>query len=306
MRVLVTGATGFIGAFVTRELLRDGCEVHAFVEHGQPLGRIDDLGARITVHRGSLLDAAAVTHAASQAKPEVCLHLAWYAVPGKYLHAEENVALVGASVDLARAVAAAGCRRFVGAGTCIEYDTSRGLLSEDRTPIAPRTLYGVCKNALHGMLAELGPRLGLEVAWLRFFFLYGPTEAPGRLVSEVLGKLLRGEEAPVTPGEQVRDFMHVADIARAVATVLRSKAVGPINIGSGEPVTVRQVVAAMGEATGRPELVRYGALPSRPGDPPFICADATRLRGLGFVPAFDLRSGLADTVRALRAAGAAS
>jgi nucleoside-diphosphate-sugar epimerase len=295
MRVLLTGATGFIGAHVTQQLLEQGDDVHIVVEPDAPLGRLE--GATVTVHHGNLLDRERMHTVVAAASPEVCIHLAWYAVPGKYLHAEENIPLTFASVELAKILAAHGCKRFVGAGTCIEYDTSHGTLRVDSTPIAPQTLYGVCKVALWGMLRELETRLGMEMTWLRFFFLYGPTEAPGRLVSDVLGKLSRREKVQTTRGEQVRDFLHVVDVAQAVALVAKSSHRGPINIGSGVAVRVCDVVTAMEEASGARGLVELGAMPSRPGDPPYICAETTPLRALGFIPRFDLRSGLIDTVR---------
>lgn len=298
MRVFLTGATGFIGSFVARRFLDAGCEVHALVEPAQPLGRIGDLAGRIAVHRADLGDREGVRGAARAARPEACVHLAWYAVPGKYLTADENTELVHASLGLYRAVTDAGCKRFVGAGTCIEYDVGYGLLHEERTPLRPHTLYGASKHALHGMLREVAARDGVSLAWLRYFFLYGPGEAPQRLVADVLGKLLRGEEAETTSGEQVRDFAHVADVAAATVHVTTSPFVGAVNVGTGVPVTVREVLRVLGEITGRPELLRVGALPRRAGDPPFICADVSRLKSLGFSPEHDLMSGLRDTVRA--------
>lgn len=300
MRVLVTGATGFIGAAVARELVARGHEVHALVEPSASTTRIDDLRGRVTFHEANLHDAERVDAACAAAAAETCLHLAWYAFPADYLHSEENVALIGASVGLFRAFAKAGGKRFVGTGTCIEYDTSHGLLREGHTPILPRTLYAVCKNALHGALVELGPRYDVTVAWMRFFFVYGPGEAPGRLVSDVLGKLARGERAPCSSGAQVRDFLHVSDMARAVALVAESGADGAINVASGVPVAVRDVLDAIGRVTARPELLDIGAFAPRPNDPPFICADTTRLRGLGFAQRHSLESGLADTLDALR------
>jgi len=300
MRVLLTGATGFIGSFVARELLASGHEVHALVEPGASLGRLADLADQVRVHEADMLDREGLARACAGAAASTCVHLAWYATPGKYLHAEENIALVQASVDLFHAAVKHGCTRFVGAGTCIEYDTSHGLLREDHTPLAPRSLYAVCKNALHGILRELAPRHGVSLAWLRFFFLYGPTESPGRLVADVLGRLSRGEEAPCSLGSQVRDFAHVHDVARAAAVVTTSEATGAFNLGSGVPVTVREVVETIGRVTGRSDLLRVGALPQREGDPPFICADVRRLRGLGVSPRYDLESGLRHTFDSLR------
>src|SRR6185295_8451441 len=113
MRVLLTGATGFIGSNVARALRKGAFEVHAL-----SLPEVD------------LADADAVDRMIDRVRPEMCIHLAWYAEPGKYLHAKENLALVGSTLRLAERLHAAGCKRFVGAGTCFEYDTSQGRLSE--------------------------------------------------------------------------------------------------------------------------------------------------------------------------------
>lgn len=300
MRALVTGAAGFIGSAVTRELLARGHDVCALVEPGAHTGRLEDVRSKLTFYEADLHDAPAVEAACAAAAADTCVHLAWYAVPADYLHSEENVRLVAASVALFRAAARSGTKRFIGTGTCIEYDTSAGYLREGATPCAPRTLYGVSKHALHGMLTELAPRYGVSLAWMRFFFLYGPGEAPGRLVSDVLGKLARGEAAPCSSGEQIRDFLHVSDMARAVSTVAESDVTGPINVASGVPVSVRQVLETIGHVTAQPTLLEYGAFAPRPGDPPFLCADTTRLRGLGFAPTYSLEEGLRDTLRALR------
>jgi nucleoside-diphosphate-sugar epimerase len=129
------------------------------------------------------------------------------------------------------------------------------------------------------------------------FFLYGPGEHPDRLVSSVARRLLAGAEAPTTEGTQVRDFMHVADVAGAFAALVDSDVTGPVNIGSGRPVTVRAVVDEVARAAGRPELVRFGALPQRAGEPPELVADVGRLRDeVRFRPRYDLGSGIKDTV----------
>jgi nucleoside-diphosphate-sugar epimerase len=272
-RVLVTGATGFIGSHALRALEERGHDVHAAA--------------------GDLLDAGAAEQVIRSAEATHLLHLAWYAVPGKFWTAPENEAWVEATLRLLRAFYAAGGQRAVGAGTCAEYDWSGdGLLSETRTPLRPATLYGQAKARTF----EAGAALG-ELAWGRAFFLYGPGEHPDRLVSSVASRLLAGEEAPTSEGTQVRDFMHVADVAGAFTALLDSGVTGAVNIGSGVAVTVREVVDEVGRAAGRPELLRPGSLPLREGEPPRLVAEVRRLRDeVGFRPRFDLESGIKDTV----------
>lgn len=276
-RILVTGATGFIGRHAVEPLRQAGHEVHA-------------IGSRDC----DLLDPAAAPPLLNELRPEVLLHLAWYAEPGAFWSSEENIGWVEASLRLLRAFAAAGGRRAVIAGTCAEYDWSYPRLSERDTPLAPSTLYGECKHALHRMAERWGR---LSVAWGRVFFLYGPGEHPARLVSSVASALARGEPAPCSSGEQVRDFLHVADVGRAFAALAASAVEGPVNVGSGERVSVRDVVTRLGELAGRPELVELGALPKRPDEPPELVADVRRLRDeVGFRPSLTLEEGLRGTL----------
>lgn len=296
MRVFVTGVTGFIGARLAARLVESGHEVHGLALPDDAAPRLARV-AGVTLHRGDLGATADVEAAVRAARPDACAHLAWYAAPGKYLHADENLALVSASLELARILVRAECKHFLGVGTCFEYDLARGLLSED-APTRPHTLYGACKLATYEALRLFLPARGVRFAWARPFFVYGPDEPEGRLVPAVLGPLLSGGEAKVSSGEQVRDFSHVDDVADALAAILGSDATGVVNVGSGVPVRVRDVVAAAARAAGAPGRVAYGAVPQRPGDPPFVCASVDKLRGLGFAPRFDLDAGLADVVRA--------
>lgn len=295
MRVLVTGVTGFIGARFARELAAAGHDVHGLALPGDEAPRLAELGSSVSLHRGALADGAAVGAALRASRPEAVVHLAWYAAPGKYLQADENVALIGESLALAEAATRAGCKRFVGVGTCFEYDLERGVLSET-SPCRPHTLYAACKLAVYDVLRSYLPARGVSFAWARPFFLYGPGEPAGRLVPAVLRPLLGGGIAEVTTGEQIRDFLHVDDAARALVTILEGAATDVVNIGSGVPVRVREVVAAAARACGAEDRVRYGAVPQRPGDPPIVCADASKLRALGFTPRFDLARGLEDAV----------
>jgi nucleoside-diphosphate-sugar epimerase len=273
-RVLLTGAGGFIGSHALDALQARGHEVHAF--------------------KSDLLSPGNAEEVIRQVQPTHLLHMAWYAVPGKFWTAPENEAWVDATLRLLRAFYGGGGERAVGAGTCAEYDwNAGGVLSEEDTPIRPATLYGRSKADAF----EAGSALGGELAWGRIFFLYGPREHPDRLVSSVARRLLAGEEAPTSEGTQVRDFMHVEDVAGAFVALLESGVVGAVNVGSGVPVTVRAVVEEVARAAGRPDLLRPGALPQRPGEPPELVADASRLRdAVGFRPRYDLGSGIAATV----------
>lgn len=295
-RLLLTGATGFVGRHAMAPLLAAGHEVHAVTTRQEPGD-----GDGVAWHRADLLSSADVV---AEVAPETLLHLAWYVEPGRFWTAPENVRWVEASLALLRAFADSGGRRAVMAGTCAEYDWDAvgERCDEHRTPLRPATLYGAAKHALHGVAARYAEQAGFELAWGRIFFVYGPGEPDGRLIPSVGRALLAGEPVPTTRGDQLRDFMHVQDVADAFVALVDSEATGAVNVASGEAVTVRQVVDTLAELAGRPDLPRPGALPDREGDPPRLVADVSRLRDeVGFAPRIGLRAGLQGTLEWLRA-----
>ncbi|MDQ3606925.1 MAG: NAD(P)-dependent oxidoreductase [Gemmatimonadota bacterium] len=293
-RVLLTGATGFVGRHAIVPLLDRGYEVHVVSNRD----RSGALPSEVRCHSADLLRPGEVPTLMARVRPTHLLHFAWYVEPGAFWTSSENLRWVGASLDLVRAFVEFGGRRVVTAGTCAEYEwNGGGCCSETETPLAPATLYGLCKHALNQIITAYARQVGISTAWGRIFFLYGPYEPPGRLVSSVVGALLRGEPAPCSSGTQMRDLLHVHDVASAFAALLDSPVEGPVNIGSGTPIPLKQVVETLGDISGRPELLRRGAIPERAGDPPLLCAEVTRLREeVGWVPHYDLETGLRHTV----------
>jgi nucleoside-diphosphate-sugar epimerase len=183
------------------------------------------------------------------------------------------------------------------AGTCAEYRWDSAQLQELSSPIEPATLYGRCKAAAHSGATQLAIEHGISLAWGRIFFLYGPAEHPSRLVASVARELLRGERVATTEGSQVRDFLHVSDVAGAFATLLESQVEGPVNIASGLPCTVKEVITLIAAAAGGLDRVDFGSLPMRANDPARIVANPTRLSDeVGFQPRITLADGLGATV----------
>ncbi len=295
--VLLTGASGFIGRHALDALLAQGQEVHAVARHaGSPR-------EGVSWHELDLLQAGAAEELARAAGAERLLHLAWYATPGSFWSAPENERWIDASLRLLRAFGEAGGTRAVMAGTCAEYAWGDQLLSEHGTPLEPATLYGACKHATHVAATAIAAQLRISLAWARVFFLYGPGEAPGRLVSGVARGLLAGEEVPTTDGHQRRDLMYVRDVAAALVALLAGEATGALNIASGRAVPVREVVSLIAAEADGPGRVRFGALPARLEEPAVIAGDVQRLATeVGFRPTVALEQGIRETVVWTRAA----
>ena len=289
MRILVTGAAGFIGSHIARQLVREGHEVHALDRPQADPWRIKDIESSLHFIRGDLLDSSFALPSSPFA---ACLHLAWYVEPGKYLHSPLNKDWVEASLRLARHLKDTGCRRFVAAGTCFEYATTAPPQRES-TPTAPSTIYVQSKLALFHALQSID----MDFAWVRFFYQYGPYEDPRRLMPVVINLLRRGEEVKLVPGDRIRDYLHIEDVASAVCAVAQSQLTGAVNIGSGVPVTVRDIALKIGALFDRVDLIKLGALPWSPTEPMHLLADNTKLReGTGWKPQYDLDSGLRQTV----------
>jgi nucleoside-diphosphate-sugar epimerase len=137
----------------------------------------------------------------------------------------------------------------------------------------------------------------LSIGWGRLFFLYGPGEKRGRLVSDAICKLLSRQELAASHGLQRRDFMHVSDAAEAFAALVDSDVQGPVNIGSGQAVSIRSILELIVQETGAGDLVRYAERHVPANDPPVIEAAVERLSDeVGFRPHYDLAGGLAETI----------
>lgn len=291
-RVLLTGATGFIGRQALPRLTANGYEVHALSSQG---ARAEQAG--VQWHHADLLDPAAARSLIERVRPTHLLHLAWYVAPGSYWTSPENFHWVEATLRLLRAFAQCGGRRVVMAGSCAEYDWKYGYCSEGVTPLAPDSVYGICKRSLQAMLDAFSRATELSSAWGRMFFLYGPHEHPDRLVSSTICSLLKGASPRCSEGKAVRDFLHVEDAAGAFVALLESDLGGAVNIASGQSTAIRQVISKIADRLGGHDRIEWGAKPSPANEPAFLVGDVTRLTTeVRWTPTYDLDSGLDQTI----------
>lgn len=292
-KVILTGASGFIGACCMEVLLKKGFEVHSISSSG----RFQSHSRQVEWHHADLHNAEHVLRLMMAVQPQYLLHLAWDVRHGISLHSLENMRWVKSSLSLLQAFIDAGGERVVMAGSCAEYDWSYGYLREDLTPIKPKNLYGICKNALYTIVTAAGEQSETSTAWGRLFFLYGPGEKTERLVPAVVTALLRGEEASCTHGEQIRDYLYVKDAAEAMVELLASDVRGAVNIASGQSLKIKELIKLAAEATGRPDLVRLGAIAFPEEEPSFLMAHTRRLNEeVGWFPRYTLQEGLKETV----------
>lgn len=288
-KVLITGASGFIGSHVAAELLQRGYEVHAVV-HSAALPEQPGL----VLHKLNLLEQAAVEAFLAEHRFESLIHLAWYVGPKCHVH-RLNVDWVAASLHLLQAFARHGGQTFLGAGTCSEYEYQYGYLTEELTPTNPGTLYGNGKNALYHMARLLCAQEGLAFKWPRIFNCYGPHEKPQRLMASVICSCLRGEDVRVSDCLQYQDYLHVEDTASGIVDVFESEVQGAVNICSGRAVQLREIVCMIAELTAFEGNILWGAVPAAFRDE-LVAGNNQKLKSIGWAPRYTLDEGLNQTI----------
>lgn len=267
--ILLTGTAGFVGRQVLRALAERGCRVRAVVREGQGQKIAREAAIESIVASPDIFAEGIAWWETACRGVDTAIHAAWYAEPGKYLQSPKNGECLAGTLRFAEGAARARLRRFVGIGSCFEYDMSAGHLAVD-TPLKPSTPYARAKvDAFNALSASL-PRQGVAFAWCRLFYLYGEGEDPRRLVSYLRERLQAGEPAELSSGTQVRDFLDVREAGRMIAEAALGAVEGPLNICSGRPVTVREVAERIADEFGRRDLLRFGARADNPVDPPCV------------------------------------
>lgn len=249
-------------------------------------------------HDADILAYDSTNRLLSDIQPTHVLHLAWESTPGSTWASPANLLWVASTLNLVRAAASHGCIRFVGVGTCAEYDwTSGGVFCEQQSRIAPATLYGASKASTGLVLQAFCSQIGMSFSWARVFYEYGPYEHPARVVPSIIRSVLAGNPAECTHGEQLRDFLCSVDVGEALAALLNSNIEGPINIGSGRPIRIKELATLAAELAGDASLLRLGSKSLETPEALVVLPKLSRLQHeLGWSPRFSLRDGMACTV----------
>lgn len=292
-RLLITGGGGFVGRHCLAPALAAGFEVWATTSTRRSLESCPGT-PNVDWRAIDLLMPGALEALICEIKPTHLLHTAWETTHGSYWTSPANLDWLALGARLCKSFAENGGKRLVSAGTCAEYDWNCGYMVEGVTPERPHTFYGRIKLAHHQALTAAAEQLGFSAVTGRIFFAYGPYENPSRIVPYACTQLAKGEPAELGTGQFYRDFMHVEDVAAAFVALLQSDISGAANIGSAVPTSLADIVTTLGNITGRHDLIRLGARPDRPGDPPMVVGDNAKLRATGWKPANTLPEGLAS------------
>ena len=271
-RILITGAGGFIGTNVLKVLAHEDVEL-ILVVRGSPREYHHIPRVKEVVATSDLFSESEIWWRKRCRGVDAVLHLAWFMEPSSYPHAPQNLECLVGSINLAKAAVAENVKKFIGAGTCFEYEIGSKALSVE-TPLSPSTLYGASKAALFLALSRHFQLTNVDFAWCRLFYLYGreanSNEDSGRLVPYIRRQLLAGLPALLTSGEQIRDFMEIEIAAQTLSEIVLGNQVGPVNVCTGSPTSVRELALRISLEFDRPDLLHFGGRDDDPFNPPYL------------------------------------
>ena len=287
-KILITGASGLIGHYTTQKLVKNGYQVHI-------ISRKPTTAKNVVWHCGDLFNSIQLRETIQKIAPTYLLHFAWEVSPTTYLNSLDNYKWVLASMDLLQLFHKNGGQRAVFAGTCAEYDWGYGHLHEENTPLKYDKPYKACKNSLNHLASSYSNTVKMSFAWGRIFWLFGPRENNLRLIPSLITSLLNGKEFLCRNGDAVRDFLYVSDVADAFAHLLLNNDVeGSINIASGVPLKIKDLLSIFAEQLNKKDLVKFER---NKEDYPFIIGNISRLKDeLNWTPKIELEMGVRTTL----------
>ena len=294
-KILVTGASGFIGRECIRLLKLKNFKIHAISSKD-----VDEYESdHINWHKVNLTDKEQIHNVFKKVKPEYLLHLAWN-VSNKQYNSNQHYVWVKIGIDLLEAFSHFGGKRLVVAGTCAEYDWTDGYCYEKETPLKPQNTYGVSKHALQLLINSFSKQNQLSYAWGRIFFAYGPGENPNSLIPFVVKNLKEGKNVEISHGNFIRDYIFIEDIANAFVSLVDSQIEGPVNISSGSPSKIKDIVLKIAKQFDKEHLVKFSDKELAENDYPCIVGDnSLLLKELNWKPKIGLEEGLKRTIQSL-------
>jgi len=300
-KVFITGATGFIGKHLVELLAREGYSIGALVRSPGTLYGSEN-NPNITTFPGDIRNYEDLKDAFSRFQPDAVIHLVtYYAV----MHRADEIGVmldtnVKGTVNLLEAARESGIKLFINTSTCAVYRQKQQRLSE-ADAVLPQNLYAVTKLQAEEACTFYADAFHLPCVTLRLFPPYGPGDRERRLIPYVIGSLLKGPPPGLTSGKQEWDFVYVTDIASAFLAALRSYPFSTdheiINIGTGEPLSVRSVGEKIREGLGSGTDLAWGSVEHRMNEVWYNSADIGKARTvLGWAPRTGIDEGLRKTI----------
>ena len=297
-RVLVTGASGFLGSALVRRLIAEGVHVAVLQREDKPGRRLHDVLARVELLAATTKTPKCLREGLLRSRPDTVFHLGWGGVASSYRNdAAMQVANVEDAVQLATLCVDCGVEHFVGAGSQAEYGPRDHEIFESECP-SPTTMYGAAKLAAAVLTERLCDLGGVKHSWLRVFSTYGPDDNPDWMIPSLIRQLGRGVRPALTAGEQRWDYLYVDDAAAAFAAVAKARVGGIYNLGSGEAIPLRGLIERIRDIIDPSLDLGFGEIPYRPDQVMHLQANIDKLKAnTAWAPETPLEKGLSATIR---------
>lgn len=299
--VIITGATGSIGTALVENLLSKGIRVLAILRPDSPRN------SRLPEHKllkktyCSLHGLNALENAENESY-DAFYHFAWEGTSGstrqEITMQEKNIRAALDAVELAKRF---GCRTFIGAGSQAEYGRAEGKLTAD-TPAFPENAYGIAKLCAGQLCRERAKQLGIGFIWVRIVSVYGPNDGAETMITTTMNKLLNGERAAFTKGEQLWDYLYSGDAAEAFRLLGEKGADGKTYVlGGGKCKKLCEYIKEIAAILGAEDRIDLGALPYSERQVMHLEADVSELKkDVGWQPSTGFKDGILMTLRAMR------
>jgi len=300
-RVIVTGATGFIGANLARRLLTDGHEIHLLVRDGHQPWRIEGIKTQVQLHTVDMTDAEAMVRVVAGVRPDWVFHLSAHGAYSWQSDLQDMVRtnIIG-TINLVEACLKTGFDAFVNAGSSSEYGYKDHPPAETEC-LDPNSYYAVTKASATMYCRYTAKLRGVSLVTLRFYSVYGPYEEPGRLIPMLVLNGRAGCLPPLVNPDIARDFVYVGDAVDAclLAATRPDQEPGSVyNVGTGVQTSIREVASVARRVMGINAKPEWGSMPDRAWDTSVWVADNRTIRSrLGWEPRYTFEEGFCQTVR---------
>ena len=269
IRILITGGTGFLGYQIVKQLIKQNYKNIKLVVRRKPKLIKFDRPIKFKFSKDIFLESNFSLKKMLK-DIDIVIHTAWYVNPKDYLHSKKNLDCLNGTINLAKAASECKVKKFVGIGTCFEYDTKKKFLST-KTNLSPETLYSACKASVFFILSRLLNHKEIIFKWCRVFYLYGENEKSQRLFPIIQNKFKNNEIINLGEGKQIRDYIDVKDAARMIINFSMNNKKGAKNICTGIPISIKNFALNVAKQLGKKKLLVFKKKRmKRSFDPDFI------------------------------------
>ncbi len=240
---LITGANGFIGKHIVKKLSLCGFQLKTIVREGSDTSFLKKNNIKI-IETKNLFQESREWWEDILVDVDILFHLAWYVNPKDYLDSYQNIECLIGTIKIAKIASERNVKKFIGLGTCFEYEESLKDLTVD-SPLNPKTLYAATKVSTYYILLNLLKFSNTKFLWCRLFYLYGDGEKSGRLVPYIINNLKKNKYVELKTPNNIIDYLDVEKAAEQIIRASLSDQEGSINICSGIGISVREFALSL-------------------------------------------------------------